>query len=80
METQLTFDRVCTGNYLCMRLPKAADDGPDADGWVEWSGTLEAGGCAGELAVFIDGAYTGTIPVKINSPDVQGTSGWIRPP
>ena len=59
---------------LCMCIPMAADAGTDADGWVEWSGSPAAGGCAQGLSVFVDGVYFGDIPINLNSADFGSAS------
>ena len=66
------------GGSLCICPGGNQADGPtDANGCARFSGTLRAGGWAGGvvagLTVVADGVTIGTIPVKINSPDVVAT-------
>ena len=59
---------------LCLSTSKTADGPTDADGWTEFSGSIAGGGCGESLQVYADGIYLGTIPVKVNSPDVGQTT------
>ncbi len=60
---------------LCMcSSGKFADASPDEDGWVEFSGTVNAGGCAEGIDLWIEGTFVATLPINFNSTDTVAAS------
>ena len=59
---------------LCMCVGKFADAAADEDGWVAFSGTLRAGGCAEGIDLWVDGVFAGTLPINFNSTDTAVAS------
>lgn len=53
----------------CACAGKIAARATDENGYTEFSGTFLAGGCVENLDLFVDGVFSTTIPLRINSPD-----------
>ena len=89
LRVQLRFPEVCGGSpvvgepaasivlwspNLAYCIPLMASQPTDANGWTEFHGTFQAGGCAERLELYADGVYLATIPLRLNSPDTGTAS------
>ncbi len=54
---------------LAYCVPLMASTPTDQDGWTEFHGTYQAGGCAEHVQVWAEGYFMADIPLRINSPD-----------
>jgi hypothetical protein len=57
--------------------PILAAQPTDENGWTEFHGTFQAGGCVEHLLLFADGVVFAEVPLRLNSPD-SGTASSGR--
>lgn len=68
-------DMVLFSSGMCNCPGGIAASGPtDPNGWAEFTGTMRAGGCASSLTLFVDGVSVRTVPILVNSPDINAAA------
>jgi len=55
-------------------VPITATQPTDANGWTEFHGTFQAGGCVEYLELYADGCFVARISLRLNSPDAGTAS------
>jgi hypothetical protein len=55
-------------------VPMTPSGPTDAEGWTEFTGTFQVGGCVDRVQLFVLGVLAATIPVRFNSPDTGSAS------
>ena len=59
---------------LCFCAPFQAARPTDANGDTEFTGTIRGGGCVESLDLYVDGVWSGQIPIRVNSVDTGNCS------